>query len=73
MPRQARLDAPGVLHHIMVRGIERRKICICAVKKLFKINHENTKVRTVLKANAAKHERRHENQVAGDGFLLCGT
>ena len=22
MPRQARLDAPGVLHHIMVRGIE---------------------------------------------------
>ena len=26
MPRQARLDAPGVLHHIMVRGIERRAI-----------------------------------------------
>jgi putative transposase len=26
MPRSARLDAPGVLHHIMVRGLERRKI-----------------------------------------------
>ena len=26
MPRLARLDAPGVLHHIMIRGIERRKI-----------------------------------------------
>ncbi len=26
MPRLARLDAPGVLHHIMVRGIERRAI-----------------------------------------------
>jgi putative transposase len=26
MPRQARLDAPGALHHIMIRGIERRKI-----------------------------------------------
>ena len=26
MPRLARLDAPGVLHHIMVPGIERRKI-----------------------------------------------
>jgi len=26
MPRQARLDAPGVLHHVMIRGIERRKI-----------------------------------------------
>jgi len=26
MPRTARLDAPGVLHHIMIRGIERQKI-----------------------------------------------
>ena len=26
MPILARLDAPGVLHHIMIRGIERRKI-----------------------------------------------
>jgi len=26
MPRQARLDAPGVLHHVMVRGLERRVI-----------------------------------------------
>lgn len=26
MPRRARLDAPGTLHHIIVRGIERRQI-----------------------------------------------
>jgi putative transposase len=26
MPRLARLDAPGVIHHIIIRGIERRKI-----------------------------------------------
>ena len=26
MPRLARLDAPGRLHHVMGRGIERRKI-----------------------------------------------
>jgi REP element-mobilizing transposase RayT len=26
MPRQARLDTPGVLQHVMARGIERRKI-----------------------------------------------
>jgi putative transposase len=26
MPRQARLDAPGVLQHIMARGLERREI-----------------------------------------------
>ena len=26
MPRLARLDAPGVLHHIIIRGIEWRAI-----------------------------------------------
>ncbi len=26
MPRTARLDAPDVLHHVMIRGTERRKI-----------------------------------------------
>jgi len=26
MPRTARMDTPGLLHHIMIRGIERRKI-----------------------------------------------
>ena len=28
MPRGPRLDAPRVLHHVMARGIERRKIFI---------------------------------------------
>ena len=26
MPRQARIDAPGALQHVIVRGIERRAI-----------------------------------------------
>ena len=26
MPRQSRIDAPGALHHIIVRGIDRAKI-----------------------------------------------
>jgi REP element-mobilizing transposase RayT len=26
MPRKARIDAPGALHHVMIRGIERLKI-----------------------------------------------
>ncbi len=26
MPRRARLDAPGTLHHVIVRGIDRRRI-----------------------------------------------
>ena len=26
MPRKARIDAPGALHHIIIRGIECRRI-----------------------------------------------
>jgi putative transposase len=26
MPRKAKIDAPGVLHHVIVRGIERGKM-----------------------------------------------
>jgi len=26
MPRSSRLDAPGILHHVIARGIERRQI-----------------------------------------------
>ncbi len=26
MPRKSRIDGPGALHHIIVRGIERRKL-----------------------------------------------
>jgi putative transposase len=26
MPRKSRLDAPGALHHVMVRGIDRQKV-----------------------------------------------
>ncbi|MEA3487284.1 MAG: hypothetical protein U9R20_06470 [Thermodesulfobacteriota bacterium] len=26
MPRKSRIDAPGALHHIIARGIERRRI-----------------------------------------------
>ena len=26
MPRQARLDSPGTLHHVIIRGIEKKDI-----------------------------------------------
>lgn len=26
MPRQARLDTPGTLHHVIIRGIEKKNI-----------------------------------------------
>ena len=33
MPRQPRLDAPGALHHVMVRGLERRTIFCAAADR----------------------------------------
>ena len=42
MPRQARLDAPGTLHHVMIRGIERSVI--------FKDDQDNRPGVTHLKA-----------------------
>jgi REP-associated tyrosine transposase len=38
MPRLARIDAPGVLHHVMGRGIERRKIFLNDVDRTDFIN-----------------------------------
>jgi len=35
MPRQSRIDTPGALHHIMIRGIERKDMfCYWAVQEL---------------------------------------
>lgn len=33
MPRLARLDAPGVLHHVIGRGIEQRKIFLSDIDR----------------------------------------
>jgi len=33
MPRLPRLDAPGVLHHVMGRGIERKEIFLNSVDR----------------------------------------
>ena len=38
MPRTARIDAPGLLHHVRVRGIERRKIFIDDADRLDFLN-----------------------------------
>ena len=46
MPRKARIDDAGALHHIIVRGIERRKIFWddadrdCLVKRLGQVLNE---------------------------------
>lgn len=33
VPRKARIDAPGALHHIRVRGIDRRKIFLADTER----------------------------------------
>jgi len=39
MPRLSRLDAPGVLHHVMGRGIERKKIFLSDTDRNDFIDH----------------------------------
>jgi len=34
MPRKARIDVPGALHHIICRGIERRKIFLNNIDRM---------------------------------------
>jgi len=34
MPRQARLDAPGTLHHVIVRELEKRRIEDCGIPEI---------------------------------------
>jgi REP element-mobilizing transposase RayT len=45
MPRKTRIDGPGVVHHIIVRGMERRSI--------FKDDHDRE--RFTMDATAAMH------------------
>ena len=56
MPRQARLDAPGTLHHVMIRGIERSPI--------FKDNQDRqdfvSRERIVWDIGAKGNIKRHE-------------
>ncbi len=52
MPGLARLDAPGVLHHIMIRGIERRKIFLNQLPLA-------TLMRRLLTGYAVSFNRRH--------------
>lgn len=55
MPRKARIDAPGALHHIIVRGIER-------------ILSEGDFVEAVLKAAQEKLDRKYHVQSRGYSF-----
>jgi hypothetical protein len=37
MPRKARIDTPGALHHIIIRGIERSQIFPSSSKRNHKL------------------------------------
>jgi hypothetical protein len=58
MPRQARIDAPGALHHVIVRGIERCKI--------FRSGYDR---QNFLKPAVSRLSRRGE-KIVGEEFIL---
>ncbi len=53
MPRKARIDAPGALHHIIIRGIERRAIFKNAADRndFFRLSRKKLLLWIIKKAN----------------------
>lgn len=45
MPQSARLDIPGLLHHVIVRGIERRPIFLDNQDRTFIFEHLSSLLR----------------------------
>jgi hypothetical protein len=72
MPRQARLDSPGTLHHLMIRGIEKKRIILdeqdrkdfvrrldlLAVEKSWERNQTPGKTATACWPNLANEKRK---------------
>jgi len=55
MPRKARIDAPGALHHVIIRGIERRseewgRLCFYALLLEMDIIEDTAEVNYVTKS-----------------------
>ena len=72
MPRVARLDAAGVLHHVIFRGIERRKIFRSAADKdwfVQRLGHLLTASRTSSYAWALMDNHVHLLLRTGDASL----
>ena len=58
MPRKARIDAPGELHHIIFRGIERRKKpALFLGGQRTRDNHERPCRQTGIDATGCEHFR----------------
>lgn len=72
MPRGARLDTPGTLHHVIVRGIERRKIVDDDldredfIKRVGQVAHES---RTAIYAWALMSNHAHVLMRSGTGGI----
>ena len=65
MPRKARIDAVGALHHIIVRGIERRKIFIKGDERIL---GDGDFVKEVLESCRQQLERRYQYLAQGHDF-----
>ena len=62
MPRQARLDTPGTLHHVIIRGIEKKPIVDDIKDKkefVFRIGNLSTEEKTTIYAWALMTNHAH--------------
>jgi REP element-mobilizing transposase RayT len=65
MPRQARLDNPGALHHIMIRGIEKTNI--------FRDAEDKDRFLERLEKNVQESQCVIYAWVLMDNHVLCGA
>ena len=52
MPRGARLDAPGTLHHVMIRGIKRRTLPSYWSQKITRLSRKKRNARHTMQNDA---------------------
>jgi REP element-mobilizing transposase RayT len=72
MPRQARLDAPGTLHHVIIRGIEKKNIVQTQYDRkdfVERLDHLTTETETAIYAWALLSNHAHLLLRSSDGGL----
>lgn len=75
MPRKSRIDAPGALHHIIVRGIERRKIFVIEwVLRLFdeRIQVARRRYHEFVEKGISMGQRPHPLYTFVDSLIVLG-
>jgi hypothetical protein len=71
MPRQARLDAAGTLHHVIIRGIEKRRIVDDDPDRREFASHSGRQSRGFAQISRRLRDYHSEDRAAGWRIPIC--